>query len=182
MAAPAITLSESGVSMTRSAPCLAKRPSVARKTPPLRPTSSPNTSTRLSRAISSVSAWFTASTTVSSATAILRETLELPLQARGSVGVDLAEIEIRVGRGLFLRLIPRRTKLVLNLFFDPLQRRLVHHSTSGEMQLHPPQRVAVDPQVVKLTRLVARRIVGCRVKSQPVRDRLDERRALTFAG
>src|SRR5258708_22710534 len=147
IAAPAITPSDSGVSMTRFAPCLAKRPSVARNTPPLRPTSSPNTTTRWSRAISSARAWFTASTTVSSATAILREALELPPQTRRSAGVDLAEIEVRVGRGFLLRLIPCDTELLFDLFLDPFQCCLVNHPTRGEMQLHPSQRVAVDPQV-----------------------------------
>src|SRR5216684_2582872 len=181
-AAPAITPSDSGVSMTRFAPCLAKRPSVARNTPPLRPTSSPNTTTRLSRAISSVRAWFTASTTVSSAMAILGEAFELPLQARGSAGVDLAEIEVRVGRAFLLRLVPRDTELLFDLFLDPLQGRLVHHPARGEMQLHPAQRVAVHPQVVQLARLVATRVVGGRVKPEAVRDRFDQCRALTFAG
>src|SRR5688500_1398446 len=53
MAAPAIMPSVSGVSSTRLSPYLAHRPSVAPKTPPLRPTSSPITMTRSSRSISS---------------------------------------------------------------------------------------------------------------------------------
>src|SRR6202521_3586785 len=182
MAAPAITPSESGVSITRPAPCLANRPSVARNTPPLRPTSSPNTTTRWSRAISSVRAWFTASTTVISAKAVLGETLELSFQPWGSICMNLAEIEIRVGRRLPLRLLPRHSKLVLHLVLHAIQRSLVHNSTRLEMQLHASQGVAVDPQVMKLARLVTGRVIGCGVKSQPVGDCLDECRPLTFAG
>src|ERR687896_855759 len=52
-AAPAIIASASGVSRTRLSPYLAHRPSVAPKTPPLRPTSSPRIMTRSSRSISS---------------------------------------------------------------------------------------------------------------------------------
>src|SRR4029077_893761 len=50
---PTIWLSVSGVSITRSSPNSAQRPSVARKTPPFLPTSSPSTMTVSSRSISS---------------------------------------------------------------------------------------------------------------------------------
>ena len=53
--APTIIDSVSGVSMTRSSPNSAHRPSVARKTPPFLPTSSPRTMTDSSRRISSAS-------------------------------------------------------------------------------------------------------------------------------
>ncbi len=53
---PTIIDSVSGVSMTRSSPNSAYSPSVARKTPPFLPTSSPSTITRSSRRISSASA------------------------------------------------------------------------------------------------------------------------------
>src|SRR5690625_5185077 len=55
MAAPMIAASESGVSMTRSGPYFSKRFSVARKTPPRLPTSSPRTTMRSSLPISSSS-------------------------------------------------------------------------------------------------------------------------------
>src|SRR4051794_31375892 len=51
--APTIIDSVNGVSMTRSSPNSAQRPSVARKTPPFLPTSSPRTITLSSRVISS---------------------------------------------------------------------------------------------------------------------------------
>src|SRR5687767_13910088 len=49
MAAPMMSDSLSGVSSTRASPYLAHRPSVARKTPPFLPTSSPSTTTSSSR-------------------------------------------------------------------------------------------------------------------------------------
>src|SRR5712691_8520371 len=61
IAMPTMPDSASGMSRTRASPNFAYSPSVAPKTPPLRPTSSPMTSTRSSRSISSVMAARTAS-------------------------------------------------------------------------------------------------------------------------
>ena len=61
IATPMIAASAIGVSRTRRAPNSAISPSVARKVPPTRPTSSPRMNTRSSRAISSASARCTAS-------------------------------------------------------------------------------------------------------------------------
>src|SRR5665213_2679219 len=71
-ATPAITVSAIGMSTTRAAPKRSNKPSVARKTPPSLPTSSPRTRTCSSRAISSASASRTASITVSSRIGVLR--------------------------------------------------------------------------------------------------------------
>ncbi|MNR01068.1 hypothetical protein D3C85_1168620 [compost metagenome] len=51
-ATPAISPSASGVSITRLKPNLSRRPTVARNTPPLTPTSSPSTTTSGSCSIS----------------------------------------------------------------------------------------------------------------------------------
>src|SRR5438309_8732720 len=56
IATPTMHDSARGVSRTRASPNLPYRPSVARKTPPFLPTSSPSTQTRSSRSISSSSA------------------------------------------------------------------------------------------------------------------------------
>src|SRR5205085_9952069 len=61
---PMMPASASGVSTTRSAPKRSISPSVARKTPPLRPTSSPSTRTRSSSASATPSASLMASTRV----------------------------------------------------------------------------------------------------------------------
>ena len=60
MAQPTMPFSASGVSMQRSGPNASCNPTVARKTPPKRPTSSPSTTTRLSRRISTRRQSFTA--------------------------------------------------------------------------------------------------------------------------
>src|SRR5690349_2832109 len=66
-AVPRMPASASGVSTQRSGPNRSRRPAVARKTPPARPTSSPITMTASSRSSSTRSASFTASTIKSSA-------------------------------------------------------------------------------------------------------------------
>ncbi len=64
-----MTASDSGVSTTRFPPKRSSSPSVARKTPPLRATSWPKTSTRPSRSISWWSVWLIDSTSVITAMA-----------------------------------------------------------------------------------------------------------------
>src|SRR6184192_985971 len=141
MAAPAITPSERGVSMTRSFPYFVKRPSVARNTPPVRPTSSPKTSTRSSRAISRASAWFTASTMVSSAIAILAHARKLALKPVGRLRVHMGEVFVGVGRGLALRLVPSDPQLLAHVLLDLLQPRRVDHAFRFQVSLHAQQRV-----------------------------------------
>ena len=63
-AIPAIDDSARGVSITRDSPNSSRKPSVARKTPPLAPMSSPSMNTLSSRRISSLIASLTASSTV----------------------------------------------------------------------------------------------------------------------
>jgi len=69
--APTMLASASGVSTTRPAPCLARRPVVARNMHPSFPTSSPMTRSRGSRRLSSAIASFTASPYVSSRSPML---------------------------------------------------------------------------------------------------------------
>jgi hypothetical protein len=69
MEAPTIAASATGMSTTRSGPKRAWSPSVARNTPPERPTSSPSTITRWSRSIPHSSVERIASTMLSTGTA-----------------------------------------------------------------------------------------------------------------
>src|SRR5579871_759995 len=89
---PAIAVSAIGMSTTRSGPKRSSRPSVARKTPPRRPMSSPRTRTVGSRSISSRSASRTASRTDSSRIGVLgdggRVCLWLPLAPFRRFGGD----------------------------------------------------------------------------------------------
>src|ERR671931_2549649 len=104
-AEPRIPASASGVSTHRSGPKRSRRPAVARKTPPARPTSSPITSTDGSRSSSTWNASLIASTMLSSA--IAEDPPQL-LQVRAERGrridVGVREEELRIGRRLGLRL------------------------------------------------------------------------------
>ena len=86
---PLISSSASGVSITRSGPKRFCRPTVARKTPPLTPTSSPSTTTFGSSCMARASARLTASTSVTSA---MGGTLQLV--ALG--GVDVRQLGVEV--------------------------------------------------------------------------------------
>src|SRR6478736_4719976 len=100
-AEPRIPASASGVSTQRSGPKRSRRPAVARKTPPARPTSSPITITFSSRPSSTWKASLTASTRVSSAKDPL-QLGEVGLERRRWVDVGVREDERRVGRRLGL--------------------------------------------------------------------------------
>src|SRR5512140_1429508 len=80
IAIPTIPSSFRGVSTTRSGPNRRSNPSVARKTPPSRPTSSPRTQTDGSRAISVASA---------SVIALINVTSDIALPLSGEQGVAL---------------------------------------------------------------------------------------------
>src|SRR5882672_9082153 len=79
---PASTVSDRGVSITRSSPKRAIRPSVARNTPPLTPTSSPSTTTRGSSCRARASAMVIAASMVISAMSTAQIFLALPFQRR----------------------------------------------------------------------------------------------------
>src|SRR6478736_10546204 len=100
-AVPRMPASASGVSTQRSGPKRSRRPAVARKTPPARPTSSPFTITSESRSSSTWKASLTASTRVSSAKDPL-QLGEIGLQRGGRVDVRMREDERRFGRRLGL--------------------------------------------------------------------------------
>src|SRR5919197_2822552 len=101
-AVPRIPASASGVSTQRSAPNLSRRPAVARKTPPARPTSSPITSTDSSRSSSTWRPSLIASTRVRSATEDPLQLLEVGGERRRRVGVCV--LECRLDAGLVLGL------------------------------------------------------------------------------
>src|SRR5215208_6987275 len=103
-APPMIPASASGVSTQRSGPNRSRRPAVARKTPPARPTSSPMTRTVSSRSISTWSASLTASTRNFSAKDP-PQLLEVARERRQRPGVRPVEHERDVGLGLGLRLL-----------------------------------------------------------------------------
>src|SRR6187551_1259183 len=93
---PRIPASASGVSTQRSAPKRSRRPAVARKTPPARPTSSPMTITLSSRSSSTWNPSLMASTMESSAKPALADVgrrqdecvLEQKLRVGGRLGLS----------------------------------------------------------------------------------------------
>src|SRR5437667_8258191 len=137
-ALPMIPASASGVSTQRFSPKRSRRPAVARKTPPARPTSSPITITVSSRASSTWSASFTASTRNFSAIPALAE-----IRRREDVGVVEHElgIRLRLGLGLGDSLPHRLERIVLDLLCG----RVVEHAEPAEIGV-----VAADALVALL--------------------------------
>src|SRR5512133_3603030 len=105
IALPMIPASASGVSTQRAGPNLSRRPAVARKTPPARPTSSPITITSPSRASSTWKQSLIASTIDSSATAASEHApklLEIGRERRRRVDERVLEQQRDVRRRLGL--------------------------------------------------------------------------------
>src|SRR5689334_11108317 len=96
IALPRMPASASGVSTQRFSPKRSRRPAVARKTPPARPTSSPMTMTPSSRASSTWCASLIASIISSSAKPALP-------QVRRGLDVRMREQQLGIGLGLGLR-------------------------------------------------------------------------------
>src|SRR5262245_20208285 len=95
---PLINSSASGVSITRSAPKRCCSPTVARKTPPLTPTSSPSTTTLPSSSMARASARLMDSTSVTSGTGTSAELRPLAGVAARQFGVQIVEHRLRRAR------------------------------------------------------------------------------------
>src|SRR5512142_2591189 len=125
-ALPRIPASASGVSTQRFSPKRSRRPAVARKTPPARPTSSPMTMTLSSRSSSTWKPSLIASTMNSSAIPALTH-----VRRRKDVGV--VEDELGIGLGLRLRRgdpLPHRLE---RLALDLLGGRVVEDAEPPEV-------------------------------------------------
>src|SRR6185503_2951423 len=127
-ALPMMPASASGVSNTRSGPNSSYSPEVARKTPPNLPTSSPRTTTRLSRRISlrnaSLTAWmmfivgigfFLVVVVRALGARLPQQPLLLLAQVPGRLLVDVVEERLDGRRRQTLRLVVRRDDLALQL-------------------------------------------------------------------
>src|SRR6266545_2465283 len=165
-AAPAIIASVSGVSSTRFSPYFAKSPSVAPKTPPFLPTSSPRTMTFGSRSSSSSSAVRIASRMFSSAT------------SAALLGVDEALRGADVGVRPRLGALACLVDLVLHLGAKLLV-TLVGQQADG-----PQLRGEADERILALQRLdlgrvaIAALVVVRRVAGEPHHHGLDQGRTL----
>src|SRR5215210_1879816 len=180
-AEPRIPASARGVSTQRSAPKRSRRPAVARKTPPARPTSSPRTSTSGSRSISTWSASFTASTRRRSGTEDPPQLGEVVLEGLRRVRERVLEQEPDVGGRLGFGRRDAGTHDVCRVALDLLLELVVEDAGAPQVAL-----VAADALV--RTRLldalqidVRARIVGGGVRRRAIGNGLDEGRPLPGA-
>src|ERR1700747_1339950 len=179
---PLIRSSASGVSRTRSDPKRFCKPAVARKTPPLMPTSSPSTTTLGSSSIARPSARLTASTKVTSGIVLPREFTALR-------GIDLRQTGIEVIEHGFAR-----TRCGCEIAFDcrldaliALGRKLLLVRFAPNLLVDKIRPEARDRLFLPMSlncigRTIARCIIRGRVIAESVGDRLDEAGALAIAG
>src|SRR5262245_5243090 len=180
-AVPRIPASASGVSTQRSGPNRSRRPAVARKTPPARPTSSPITMTEGSRSTSSWKQSLIASTIDRSATCPT-QLLQIGTDRRGRIDVRMREEQADVrGRLRFGSRDPRAHHVRR---FGPDRRGeiVVEDPRTAEVALEPAD--ALTPLLLfdTLEIDVRTRIVGRRMRRQTIGAGLDERRPLARTG
>src|SRR3954468_20852867 len=176
-AAPRIPASARGVSTQRSLPKRSRRPAVARKTPPARPTSSPMTSTSSSRSSSTWNASLIASTMDSSAIAQDPPQLRQIGSERGRrIDERMLEELRRVGRRLRLGGSDSLAQQLSRPDLDLVRRRIVQHAEPAQVAVVPTDALALLLLLDALEIDVRLRVVGGRVRANPIRHRLDERR------
>src|SRR6266571_7808278 len=180
-AVPRMPASASGVSKQRSGPKRSRSPTVARKTPPARPTSSPITITEWSRASSTCSASLTASTIDSSANDAL-QLLEIRAERRGRIDVRVREEQFRIRRRRRLSRGNPRAHRVGRLPTHRLRELVVEDARAPQIALVASEALALllllDPLEVDVRALVVRG----RVRHRPIGERFDERRPFPPAG
>src|SRR5512141_1459317 len=176
IAIPTIPTSFSGVSITRSGPNRWSNPSVARKTPPPRPMSSPRTQTDGSRAISVASASLIALISVTSAIASPlpgEQEVSLLGEVPRNVRVDILE---HAGQRNGRRALPRLDRPAHGLLRPRLLRgRILEQPPPLEERGESPDRVLPAPGRHLLFGPVDRRVVGGRVRPETVGECLDQR-------
>src|SRR5216683_6739996 len=171
---PLIRSSASGVSNTRSGPKRGCSPTVARKTPPLTPTSSPNTTTLGSSSIARASAMLTASISVISVISPPFEFAALRSIGLRQPGIEM--IEHRLGRSRL------RSQVTLDRCVDTTLAfggklflfRFAPHVSASEKGPQPRDRLLLPARLDFRGRTVARCVVCGRMIAEPVGDRLDE--------
>src|SRR5271167_2727420 len=134
---PLIRSSASGVSITRSAPNRCCRPTVARKTPPLTPTSSPSTTTAGSSSMARASARLTASTSVASGIGASCQLATLAGIDARQFGVEMVEHGLRRARGRRQIALDGRIDLLLALARERLLLGLVPSVPTDQIGAQP---------------------------------------------
>src|SRR3989442_9656810 len=175
-AAPRIPASASGVSKQRSGPKRSRRPTVARNTPPARPTSSPITSTDGSRSSSTWKQSLIASTIESSAKRP-SQLVEIRAERSRRIDVRMREQEIHVGGRLRFRRGDPRAQRVGRLPADRRREIVMQNSCTSKIALEAPEALPFLLLLDSLEVDVRRRVVGRRIRRHPVRHRLEERRS-----
>src|SRR3954469_6577240 len=178
-ALPRIPASASGVSTHRSGPNRSRRPAVARKTPPARPTSSPITITDASRSSSTWNASLIASTIESSANCS-PQLVEIGSEGGGRIGVRVREQKGDVGSGLRFGSCDAGAHRVGSFGADRRGEIVVQDPGAAQVALESPEALAVPLLLYPLEVDVGTRIVSRRMRRRAIRQRLDERRP--FAG
>src|SRR5262245_46181543 len=185
-AEPTMPFSLSGVSITRCSPNSSCSPAVTRNTPPTLPTSSPSTTTRLSRRISTRSASlmactmficgivFSPSVPVSLCARRAPQRRALLDQMPGELGVDVVEkrVDARL-RGL-LGGGDRSTDLRIDLALDLLLLGIGEACGVLEVAARARDGIEQPPWLEPCLGPVRFRVVARRVAGHPVRHRLDE--------
>src|SRR6266516_1994891 len=173
---PLIKSSASGVSITRSAPNRCCSPTVARKTPPLTPTSSPSTTTLASSCMARANATLIASTSVSSGIRASAELRSLARVGSRQLGVEMIEHRLRRARRERQIALDRRLDLLLALGRELFLLRLAPRFLADKIGAQPRDRLLLPARLNLLGGPVARRVIGGRMVAQPIGQRLDQPR------
>src|SRR5262249_24653072 len=163
---PLINSSASGVSITRSAPNRCCSPTVARKTPPLTPTSSPSTTTLASSSMARASAKLTASTSVTSGIGASAELRPLAGIGAREFGVEMVEHRRwRARRGRQIAL-DRRLDPLLAVGRELFLLRFAPRLLTDEIGAQARDRLFLPARLNLLGRTVTRRVIGGRVVAE----------------
>src|SRR5262249_10800821 len=160
---PLINSSESGVSITRSEPNRCCSPTVARKTPPLTPTSSPSTTTLASSSIARASARLTPSTNVTSGIGTSAELRPLAGIGWREFGVEMVEHRLRRTRHRRQIALDRRLDLLLAFGRELFLLRLAPRLLTYEIGAQARDRLLLPAGLNLLGRAVTRGIIGGRL-------------------
>src|SRR5215470_9837587 len=168
---PPIKASDSGVSKTRLAPKRCCKPAVARKTPPLTPTSSPKTTTSGSSASARARAKLIASTRVTSGIEVL-DFLTLAGVGAWQSSVEMLEHRFRLTRAGRQVVLDGRRHFLLEFAGDFFLVRFAPIHSTDEIVPQPDDRLLLPALLDLFRRAITRRIVGGSVIAEPVSDSL----------
>src|SRR5262245_2179840 len=178
---PAITVSASGVSITRFGPKRSSNPSVARNTPPFLATSSPNTTTRSSSCMARASAMVMAESMVASAISATHELFALPGKRRRQRLEEMIEHRFRLGRRDCRVFGDGSLDLLLAFGEELLFVFLRPPSLRAEIGAQTRERIDLPGRGDQLGLAVAGRIIGRGVVTDAIGEGLDDGCALAFA-